>query len=48
MAVPIESNLDSVVDEPFAFQPRSDTRLHQQIHGVLVQHAGTYVLLNVF
>src|SRR6266478_6432987 len=44
----MKSQLDSVMDEPFALQAIPDACFDQQIHGALLEHARPDALFDVF
>jgi hypothetical protein len=45
---PVKSQLDTVMDQPFALEARADPRFHQQIDGALFEHPGADTLFDVF
>jgi hypothetical protein len=48
MAAAVKSQLDSVMDEPFALQAIPDACFDQQIHRALLEHARPDALFDVF
>ncbi len=47
MRLALESQLDTVMDEPFASQAIANTGCDEQIDGALLEHAGTHALFDV-
>jgi hypothetical protein len=47
MPTATETQLDPVMYQPLLLQPRAHAAFHQQIHGALLQHAGSNALFHV-
>ena len=48
MGAPAEAQIDSLMNQAFAFHPLADSHFSQQVDSALLQQAGAHSLLTVF